>query len=123
MLNFVEADLQGVVRALAAFTGRNFVVDPRVRGPLTLVSETPVDASTAYSMLLAALRMQGYAVVEVDGILRVVPEADPDVSAAFIVTVGLPTAREEGFWQELVMSHPQEEWGEVYRRVREAGRR
>lgn len=76
MLNFVDADLQGVVRALAAFTGRNFVVDPRVRGPLTLVSEMPVDASTAYSMLLAALRMQGYAVVEVDGIHRVVPEAD-----------------------------------------------
>src|SRR5690606_28327147 len=76
MLNFVEADLQGVVRALAAFTGKNFVVDPRVRGPLTLVSEVPVDAATAYSMMLAALRMQGYAVVEVDGVSRVVPEAD-----------------------------------------------
>lgn len=76
MLNFVEADLQGVVRALAAFTGRNFVVDPRLRGPLTLVSEVPVDADTAYSMMLAALRMQGYAVVEADGISRVVPEAD-----------------------------------------------
>ena len=76
MLNFVEADLQGVVRALAAFTERNFVVDPRVRGPLTLVSEVPVDAATAYSMLLAALRMQGFAVVDVDGVSRVVPEAD-----------------------------------------------
>lgn len=76
MLNFVDADLQGVVRALAAFTGRNFVVDPRVRGPLTLVSDMPVDSATAYSMLLAALRMQGYAVVEVDGVHRVVPEAD-----------------------------------------------
>lgn len=76
MLNFVDADLQGVVRALAAFTGRNFVVDPRVRGPLTLVSEVPVDADTAYSMLLAALRMQGYAVVDVGGVSRVVPEAD-----------------------------------------------
>src|SRR5690606_7765500 len=76
MLNFVEADLQGVVRALAAFTGGTFDGGPRVRGPLTLVSEAPVDASTAYSMLLAAVRMQGYAVVEVDGIVRVVPEAD-----------------------------------------------
>ncbi|MFA5490338.1 MAG: type II secretion system protein GspD, partial [Candidimonas sp.] len=58
MLSFVDADLQGVVRALARFTGRNFVVDPRVRGQLTLVSETPVDADTAYSMLLSTLRMQ-----------------------------------------------------------------
>src|SRR5690606_32962136 len=73
MLNFVDADLQGVVRALAAFTGRNFVVDPRVRGPLTLVSDMPVDSATAYSMLLAALRMQGYAVGDGDGVHRVVP--------------------------------------------------
>src|SRR5690606_722862 len=55
MLNFVDADLQGVVRALARFTGRNFVVDPRVKGQLTLVSEAPVDADTAYAMLLSAL--------------------------------------------------------------------
>lgn len=76
MLNFVDADLKGVVRALARFTGRNFVVDPRVAGQLTLVSEVPVDAETAYSMLLGALRMQGFAVVNVNGVNRVVPEAD-----------------------------------------------
>ncbi|AEC19684.1 general secretion pathway protein D [Pusillimonas sp. T7-7] len=76
MLNFVEADLQGVVRALARFTGHNFVVDPRVKGQLTLVSEAPVDQDTAYAMLLSALRMQGFAVVDVDGVSRVVPEAD-----------------------------------------------
>ena len=86
MLNFVEADLQGVVRALAAFTERNFVVDPRVRGPLTLVSEVPVDADTAYSMMLAALRMQGYAVVEVDGVSRVVPEADAKLQGMAVGT-------------------------------------
>jgi len=76
MLNFVDADLQGVIRALAHFTGRNFVVDPRVKGRLTLVSETPVDRATAYSMLLGALRMQGFAVVDAGGVSRVVPEAD-----------------------------------------------
>lgn len=76
MLNFVDADLAGVVRSLARFTQRNFLVDPRVKGTLTLVSETPVDARTAYDMLLGALRMQGFAVVEVDGVNRVVPEAD-----------------------------------------------
>ncbi|MBC7203026.1 MAG: type II secretion system secretin GspD [Pusillimonas sp.] len=76
MLNFVEADINGVVRALAQFTGRNFVVDPRVNGQLTLVSEMPVNSQTAYEMLLAALRMRGFAVVDVNGVSRVVPEAD-----------------------------------------------
>jgi len=75
-LNFVDADLPAVVRALARFTGRNFVVDPRVKGQLTLVSERPVDAQTAYDMLVGALRMQGVSVVDVGGIARVVPEAD-----------------------------------------------
>lgn len=82
MLNFVDADLQGVVRALARFTGHNFVVDPRVKGRLTLVSEAPVDQNTAYAMLLSALRMQGFAVVDVDGVSRVVPEADAKLLGA-----------------------------------------
>ncbi len=75
-LNFVDADLQSVVRALAQFTGRNFVTDPRVKGQLTLVSESPVSPDTAYSMLLSALRMHGFAVISVNGVSRVVPEAD-----------------------------------------------
>jgi general secretion pathway protein D len=85
-LNFNEADLHGVVRALAQFTGRNFVVDPRVRGQLSLVSETPVDADTAYSMLLGALRMRGFAVVDVDGVNRVVPEADAKLQGGPVVS-------------------------------------
>ncbi|MGB3275014.1 MAG: type II secretion system secretin GspD [Castellaniella sp.] len=85
-LNFQEAELSSVVRALARFTGRNFVVDPRVRGQLTLVSDTPVDADTAYAMLLSALRMQGFAVVEVGGVSRVVPEADAKLQGGAVVS-------------------------------------
>lgn len=76
VLNFVNTELDAVVRALGQFTGKNFLVDPRVKGQLTLVSETPVNRDTAYRMLLGALRMQGFAVVEVDGVSKVVPEAD-----------------------------------------------
>ncbi|HWL28668.1 MAG TPA: type II secretion system secretin GspD [Burkholderiaceae bacterium] len=85
-LNFNEAELHGVLRTLAQFTGRNFVVDPRVRGQLTLISETPVDADTAYSMLLGALRMQGFAVIDVDGVSRVVPEADAKLQGGPVVS-------------------------------------
>jgi general secretion pathway protein D len=85
-LNFNEAELHGVLRALAQFTGRNFVVDPRVRGQLTLISETPVDADTAYSMLLGALRMQGFAAIDVDGVTRVVPEADAKLQGGPVVS-------------------------------------
>ncbi len=95
MLNFNEAELHGVVRALAQFTGRNFVVDPRVKGQLTLVSDTPVDRDTAYAMLLAALRMQGFAVVDVDGVNRVVPEADAKTQGGAVVGAAGPDASGE----------------------------
>ena len=75
-LNFVEADIQAVVRALSRATGQQFLVDPRVKGNLTLVSEGKVPAHQAYEMLLAALRMQGFSVVDVGGVAQVVPEAD-----------------------------------------------
>lgn len=75
-LNFVDADIPAVLRALSRATGRQFLTDPRVKGQLTLVSEGEVPAHVAYDMLLAALRMQGFAVVEVGGVSQVVPEAD-----------------------------------------------
>lgn len=89
-LNFNDAELHGVIRALAQFTGRNFVVDPRVRGQLTLVSDSPVDVDTAYSMLLGALRMQGFAVIDVDGVSRVVPEADAKLQGGPVVSRSQP---------------------------------
>jgi len=94
-LNFVDADLPAVVRALARFTGRNFVVDPRVKGQLTLVSERPVDSRTAYDMLLGALRMQGVSVIEVGGISRVVPEADAKLQGV-PVTAGRQAGQDSG---------------------------
>ncbi len=75
-LNFVDADLEAVVRAIGHFTGRTFVIDPRVKGTLNLVSEKPMSRSRALAALTAALRLRGFAIVEVSGISRVVPEAD-----------------------------------------------
>src|SRR5205085_4197963 len=75
-LNFVNADIEAVVRAVAEMTGRNFVLDPRVKGVINIVSARPVPASLVYPTLLSALRLQGYAAVETDGITKIVPEAD-----------------------------------------------
>src|SRR5690606_40952685 len=58
-LNFVDTDIPAVLRALSLFTQRNYLVDPRVKGKLTLVSGRPVDRDTALAMLAGALRMQG----------------------------------------------------------------
>ncbi len=84
-LNFVDTDIPAVLRALSLFTQRNFLVDPRVKGKLTLVSDRPVDSAQALAMLTGALRLQGFAIVDVDGVTRVVPEADAKLQGSAVV--------------------------------------
>ncbi len=75
-LNFVNADIEAVARTMATISGRNVVVDPRVKGQITLVAERAVSPSNAFQQFLAALRLQGFTVVEAAGLYKVVPEAD-----------------------------------------------
>jgi len=80
-LNFVNADIDAVVKAVAEITGRNFVVDPRVKGTVNIVSAHPIAKALVYPTLLSALRMQGFAAVESDGVVKIVPEADAKIQA------------------------------------------
>lgn len=75
-LNFVDADIATVVKALGLFTHRNFVIDGRVKGKINLVSPRALTRDEALATLLSALRLQGYTVVEAGGVAKVVPEAD-----------------------------------------------
>ncbi len=84
-LNFVNADITEVIKAVSQITGRNFLVDPRVKGTINIVSATPVPAPLAYDTLLSALRLQGFAAVESDGVTKVMPEADAKL---YIPSVG-----------------------------------
>jgi len=75
-LNFVNADIEAVARTMAAISGRNIVVDPRVKGTITLSTERPVTPAVAFNQFLATLRLSGFTVVESGGLLKVVPEAE-----------------------------------------------
>jgi general secretion pathway protein D len=75
-LNFTNADIEAVARTMATLTGRNVVVDPRVKGTVTLTTEKPVTPAVAYSQFLAILRLQGFTVVDAAGLDKIVPEAD-----------------------------------------------
>ncbi|HEY3076223.1 MAG TPA: type II secretion system secretin GspD [Burkholderiales bacterium] len=75
-LNFANTEIEAVARAMADFTGRTFIVDPRVKGTVTLTVEQPMSAEQALAALSAALRVQNIALVDSGGVIRVVPEAD-----------------------------------------------
>ena len=75
-LNFTNADIDAVVKADAEITGKSFIVDPRVKGTVTIVSARPIPRTLVYPTLLSALRMQGITAIEGDSVVRIVPEAD-----------------------------------------------
>lgn len=94
-LNFVNADIESVVRAMGQFLKRDFIVDPRVKGTVTLATDQPVTRIEAYRLLLTSLRFQGFTIVESGGIYKVLPEADAKFAGG-PTQVGPPAQRTDG---------------------------
>jgi general secretion pathway protein D len=77
VLNFINADIPSVIKAVGELTGRNFVIDPRVKGTVIITSARPVSRSQVFPILLSALRMQGFAAIEgPGGVVKIIPEAE-----------------------------------------------
>ncbi|OGI47218.1 MAG: type II secretion system protein GspD [Candidatus Muproteobacteria bacterium RBG_16_65_34] len=77
LFNFQDADIQAVIKTVSQLTGRNFLIDPRVKGKVTILSVRPVSKFAAYDILLSSLRAQGFTAVEGSrGITRIIPEAE-----------------------------------------------
>ncbi|MFA7605906.1 MAG: type II secretion system secretin GspD [Rhodocyclaceae bacterium] len=87
-LNFANAEIGSVIDAIGKISGKNFLVDPRVKGTLNIVTNTPVSRDLSYQILLSALRLQGYTAVEGPGVTKIVPEADAKLH-------GVPVGRGE----------------------------
>ena len=80
-LNFVGADIESVIAAIGDYTNTTFIIDPRVKGTINLVSEESVTKAQAFQLLISVLRLHGYAVVNNNGYVKVVPEADAKLQA------------------------------------------
>ena len=75
-LSFSNADIESVASVLAKATGQTILVDPKVKGTINLISNKPLSKGKAIDAFSTALRTSGFALVQVNGIYRVVPEAD-----------------------------------------------
>ena len=95
-LNFSNADIEAVARTMAVVTGRDVVVDPRVKGTITLQTDRPIAPAAAFNQFAAALRLQGFAVVQSDGLYKVVPEADAKLQTGTVTTSVAGTERVGG---------------------------
>lgn len=74
-LNLNNADIRILINTVSKATGQNFIVDPRVKGKVTVVSAKPMTKDEIYEVFLAVLQVHGFAAVPADGIVKIVPDA------------------------------------------------
>ena len=87
-LAFQNTDIEPVTSAVAKATGQSIIVDPRVKGKISLTTARPVTRQGALDLFSSALRSAGFALVQVNGIYRVVPEADAKIQGNTVLTQG-----------------------------------
>ncbi|MGE0311178.1 MAG: type II secretion system secretin GspD [Lautropia sp.] len=90
-LNFKDADIDSVVGAFGHLLNRTFVIDPRVRGKITLETPRPVNRDLAFSLLKTVLRQQGFAVIDAGSLVKIVPEADAKLQSGPVEAGRVPS--------------------------------
>jgi general secretion pathway protein D len=85
-LSFSNADIESVASVLAKASGQTILVDPKVKGTINLISNKPLTKAKALDAFSTALRTSGFALVNVNGIYRVVPEADAKLISNSVLT-------------------------------------
>jgi general secretion pathway protein D len=72
-INFRDADIRSVIESVAEITGESFVLDPRVKGKVTIISPETIDKSLLYEAILSAIQVQGYQAIRDGAVTRIVP--------------------------------------------------
>src|SRR5665213_2753604 len=74
--NFKDADITQIAEAVSAATGKNFIIDPRVRAQVTMLSQTPMSPDAFYQAFLSILQVHGFVAVPAGGVIKIVPDAN-----------------------------------------------
>ena len=87
-LNWKDADIRQVVEAVSAVTGKNFILDPRVTGRVTLLSPTPLGPDALYAAFLSILQVHGYVAIDSGDLIKIIPDATARQFPSQIGTAG-----------------------------------
>ncbi len=84
--NFKDADITQIAEAVSAATGKTFIIDPRVRAQVTMLSSTPMSPAAFYEAFLAILQVHGFIAVPAGQVVKIIPDAN----ARQIPSIDLP---------------------------------
>lgn len=75
-VNFNDTDILEVIKTIGGLTGKTFIIDPKVRGPIKVINTKPLNAQELYELFLASLDVHGFTAVESGNIVRIVMNRD-----------------------------------------------
>jgi general secretion pathway protein D len=95
--NYKDADIRQIIEAVSEVTGRNFIIDPRVKAQVTMLSSSPMSPEAFYEAFLSILEVHGYVAVPSGDLTKILPDAN----ARQVPALDLPSGR-VGAGDELV---------------------
>ncbi len=75
-LNLKDADIRALISTVSKFTGKNFIIDPRVKAKVTVISANTLTPEAVYEVFLSILQVHGYAAVPTGSVIKIVPEVN-----------------------------------------------
>ncbi|MES2218061.1 MAG: type II secretion system secretin GspD [Pseudomonadota bacterium] len=85
--NLQDADILSIINEVSLETGKNFIVDPRVSGKISLISSKPIKADEVYQVFLSVLELLGYSAIPGSGnIVKIVPNMESSELASHVAT-------------------------------------
>ncbi len=86
--NYVGVDIRAIIQAVSSVTGNNFIIDPRVRQEVTMISSTPMSPDAFYEAFLSILQVHGYAAVPTGDVIKIIPDASVRQFPTYLSTSG-----------------------------------
>lgn len=99
MVNFKDSDIQELIKFVADVTGRTVIIDPRVKGRIKVISSKPLNQEELLQLFRTVLEMHDFSVVDVEGVLRIIPLKDARSSPVPVVG---PNTNEKGYLTQVI---------------------
>lgn len=103
--NLKNADIRAVIQTISVLTGKNFIVDPRVHGTITLVSQNPMTPDELYQVFLSMLQLLQFAAIPSGNIIKIVPSMDANALSRQISTANNPGVGDEVVVRVVPVNH------------------
>src|SRR6185369_11952993 len=101
-MNFQDIELDALVKFISEITGRNFILDDRVKGKVTIISPGKISVEEAYAVFQSVLQVKGFTTVPSGAVLKILPSQEAKSSTVETVFPGKQVTRNDEFVTQLI---------------------